>query len=104
MAILGKDGARYPSLQAFQSFALKDRNYAPSFTNLFSFHIGSPTILRSTEQLGVGTDSTIGQTSIFIYSNLEGIQPKCRYLYIYIYIYQKFQHNTWEIFSSFNDE
>tara|TARA_B100000965_G_scaffold40355_1_gene29671 strand:+ start:1096 stop:1959 length:864 start_codon:yes stop_codon:yes gene_type:complete len=74
MAIPGKDGARYPSLQAFQSFSLKDRNYAPSFTNLFSFHIGTPTILRSTEQLGVGNTSTIGQTSTIFTSEIGKLQ------------------------------
>ena len=39
--------AAYPSLQEFMSFALKDKDYSPASTNLFSIHIVPPAILKN---------------------------------------------------------
>ena len=38
--------AAYPSLQEFMSFSLKNKDYTPASTNLFSIHIVTPALLR----------------------------------------------------------
>lgn len=46
MAIKHQEGAQYPSVKEFVSLFRSKLDTSPSFTNLFSFHIISPPILR----------------------------------------------------------
>tara|TARA_B100000214_G_scaffold335721_1_gene279191 strand:- start:1470 stop:2552 length:1083 start_codon:yes stop_codon:yes gene_type:complete len=39
--------AQYPKLNEFVSFSLKNEDYTPSYTNLWSFHIATPPILQN---------------------------------------------------------
>ena len=39
--------AQYPKLNEFVSFSLKNEDYTPSYTNLWSFHISTPPILQN---------------------------------------------------------
>ena len=39
--------AQYPSLQEFMAFSLKDKDYSPATTNLFSLHIVTPALMKN---------------------------------------------------------
>ena len=39
--------AQYPKINEFVSFSLKNQDYTPSYTNLWSFHIATPPILQN---------------------------------------------------------
>ena len=39
--------AQYPKINEFVSFSLKNQDYSPSYTNLWSFHIATPPILQN---------------------------------------------------------
>ena len=36
----------YPSLQEMMAFSLKDKDYSPASTNLFTIHITTPALLK----------------------------------------------------------
>ena len=48
-AIPHKQQARsgYPSLQEMMAFSLKDKDYSPASTNLFTIHITTPALLKN---------------------------------------------------------
>ena len=61
--------AQYPKINEFVSFSLKNEDYSPSYTNLWSFHIATPPILQNVigfneaqvaDQQGT-TQNTVGQ-------------------------------------------
>ena len=74
--------AQYPSLQEFMAFSLKDKDYSPATTNLFSLHIVTPALMKNwTARDGrIGTDGrehiisdTIGyRDSTFMSGNAGG--------------------------------
>ena len=74
-----EESAQYPSLQEFMSFSLKDRDYTPSFTNLFSFHIATPPILKNRIGITVGHDNTLGQRGSNLVSDLGKLKNSLNY-------------------------
>lgn len=53
--------AQYPRINEFVSFSLKNQDYSPSYTNLWSFHIATPPILKNV----IGFNHALGNSSDF---------------------------------------
>ena len=73
-------GAHYPSLQEFMSFSLKDKDYSPANTNLFSLHLATPRLLGNFSASNWDQDGTLGYDDATFIPELGKLQ-KCLNFY-----------------------
>ena len=75
-----QEEAQYPSIQEFMSFSLKDKDYTPSLTNLFSFHIATPPILKNSIGVaGASSRGTLGQKGSNLVPELGKLKNSLNY-------------------------